>query len=276
MRKVAPLDIDHSMLYEKSIQQTLRDADKTTLSNLKPVILRAGSDYDAAMLRGAPAVTPITMSNLQKSLVKKLYDMRMVNKRGACRQTYDMIRDSLSHCPFCESGEVWEVDHFLPQSKYPELNIYPKNLVPICHPCNHIKLTAVPTNQNDYFLHPYFDELPNVRWLFARMEFQGDGPVLIYSVSTDRAVCGPLTGRLSYHFTTLQLSKRFRKRSSKILLEIQTFSEEMHPKINSIGLRKHFTDEGERIFNKFGNTIEAAAYTAAGACEEFCNGRFRN
>ena len=47
------------------------------------------------------------------------------------------------------------------------MNVLPKNLFPICHPCNHLKDDSLPENEEESLIHPYFDRLPNERWLFA-------------------------------------------------------------------------------------------------------------
>lgn len=278
MRKIMPLSIDHSKLYREAIGQTQRNVDRASLEALEDDMIQAGVKYDAAMRAGKPhTIKAMDLSPDVRELVSGLYDKRLVDKNGVCRETYKKIRNSASHCPYCEWGEIYEVDHFLPQASYPDLNIYPKNLVPICHPCNNLKLASVPESTTGYFfLHPYFDELPQVRWLFARMEFQSDGPVLIYRISMDENVYGSQAGRLAYHFKTLHLSDRLRVRSSKVLTELQQIAEQMLPVIGVDGLANHFKDEGNKIFNMHRNTLEAAAYTAAGDCAEFCNGRFRN
>lgn len=108
------------------------------------------------------------------------------------------------------------------KTDYREINICPANLLPICHPCNHIKLAGPPEAADRYLLHPYFDTLPNIRWLFADLDFESGGPVLTYRVLLDVEVYGNLAGRLSYHFEKLQLDRRFQERASKVLVEIES------------------------------------------------------
>jgi 5-methylcytosine-specific restriction endonuclease McrA len=269
--------IDHRALYKTAVSQTGRNVDKAVLQAMEDRVVKAGEDYTSHLNgAGAWAVTPLLMSADEDKLARKMYDSRLVSKEGICRQTYVQIRQSATACPYCEYGEVYEVDHFLPKDDFPELNIFPANLVPICHPCNHIKLVGRPMNAADSLLHPYFDRLPrDVRWLFATMSSNGNGPVLAYSVQLDAAY-GSLAGRLSWHFDKLQLGRRFRERSSKVLVEIESDLEGLFETLGPDGLSAHFSSVSQKKFSDHGNVLEAAAYAAAAANLSYCAGDYRN
>ncbi|OPX97215.1 MAG: hypothetical protein A4E58_01486 [Syntrophorhabdus sp. PtaB.Bin006] len=71
--------------------------------------------------------------------------------------------NNINVCPLCD-GDLNgpEVDHWLPESKYPALSCHPKNLVPICHDCNSpankhdkVPLTAGHAQPFEEWFHPY-------------------------------------------------------------------------------------------------------------------------
>jgi hypothetical protein len=277
---VLPMDppaIDHRTLYRQAIAQTQRNADRLVLEALEDRVVQAGESYSHVLQAdGAYAVVPLALSAKEEELARKLYDSRLVSKTGACRTTYTDIRGSTAFCPYCEYGEVYEVDHFLPKDSFPELNILPANLVPICHACNHIKLVGRPENATDSLLHPYFDRLPrDVRWLFAVLSMSANGPVLAYHVNLN-AAHGAVAGRLTYHFRELQLGRRYRERSSKVLVEIESDLEGLFATLGPEGLMAHFTSVAEKKFEDHGNVLEAAAYAAAAENDAYCQGQYRS
>ncbi len=61
-------------------------------------------------------------------------------------------------CPMCGSPSARTVDHIFPQSAFPELAIFSRNLVPACWDCNnHRRARYRGLNPTDRPLHPYFD-----------------------------------------------------------------------------------------------------------------------
>lgn len=52
---------------------------------------------------------------------------------------YQFLRDSDRKCSLCKSEEFLQVDHILPRSKYPELELDPRNLQILCARCNYGK-----------------------------------------------------------------------------------------------------------------------------------------
>ncbi len=240
-------------------------------------MVAAAANYDATMRTQGPyAVVQIPLAAGEDALVRDLYDKRIVAKKGVCRSTYDDIYVSAASCPFCLDGEIYEVDHFLPQAHHHDIVMYPGNLVPICHPCNHIKLELLPIDARHSLLHPYFDRLPVQPWLFAQLDRKADGPVLNYWVHLDEAQHGPIAPRLVYHFATLQLGRRMRVRSAKVLVELQADVEAYLGGLGPEGLKAHFASEAAKHYDRHGNTLEAAAYLAASVNEDFCAGDYRN
>ncbi len=278
MRNLPLPAIDHRALYRRCAEQTQAAADRQVLLNMADRIVAAGVGYGEAARRSRlDTVATIAMSNDERHLASQLYNRRMANINGSGRGSYDQIRASSPFCPYCTFGEVCEIDHFLPKGAFPDLNVLPDNLVPICHRCNHIKLEAMPLGPHQSLLHPYFDILPHrERWLFADMSIENEGPVLSYRVQLNEDEFGLLARRLSFHFDQLRLDRRFSERAATILAELESdiaeFLNALAPDVRAT----HFESVAERTFHRHGNTLEAAAYFAAAQSPQYCEGAWRN
>ncbi len=276
MRPLVSIERDHKDLYQSCVGQTKSAYCKQMLLDMTDRVVAAGNAYVAALQTGRPdTVAKMPMSVEEQREISKVYDARLVSKTGIERHTYDQVKALVGKCPYCGFGEVWEVDHYLPKNTFPELNILPKNLVPICHPCNHIKLMNLPEASNKSLLHPYFDNLPMERWLFADLTIEEGGPVLEYHVRLDSGH-GAISERLGHHFEKLKLSHRMKVQSAQILVEIQATIEEFLGEMGPDGLKEHFQSAGEKIFRTHGNTMEMAAYFAAAENENYCSGAYRS
>src|SRR5579871_3699900 len=244
MKSVPSPAIDFRAHYRTCVRQARNAANRAMLLGMTDRVVAAADTYEAAAQSGRlHTVSAMRATKGERTRLLTIYPRRMVDPKGAGRAIYDEIRSSLDKCPFCNFGEVYELDHFLPKGSFPELNVLPINLVPICHPCNHIKLERVPESRREYFIHPYFDELPDdERWLFAELKRSSDGPVLIYRVDLDRAKYGTLARRLGYHFRELKLSQRFKIASATVLVELEAAIDERLGRFNKDQMAAHFTD----------------------------------
>lgn len=97
-------------------------------------------------------------------------------------------------CPMCGSFGRSDLDHVLPQAVYPEFSFFTKNLVPACG-CNSLRSAAVSDANGGRVLHPYFDNLLQMRLL--RATFQGNFP----KPQIDLEICcGAIPERLAVEF----------------------------------------------------------------------------
>lgn len=89
------------------------------------------------------------------------------------RYFYDKILNSQEICLYCGFRDSTTLDHYLSKSVYPNYAILPINLVPCCDNCNRAKSNYDDNNleEYEYFLHPYFDDYNNIRWLNGTLEF---------------------------------------------------------------------------------------------------------
>jgi hypothetical protein len=276
MKSLPAPNLDHETLFRTCAEQT-QDADnRAVLLGMTARVVAAGAAYRAAAFqKRLDVVVPIAMNADERVLLSELYDRRMSHRSGSGRVAYDELRSSAPLCPYCSIGEVYELDHFLPKSAFRDLNVLPLNLVPICHPCNHIKLETAPVAEGKHFLHPYFDVLPNVRWLFATLAVASGGPVLSFRVELADQY-GALARRLDYHFRELKLDRRFKTRAATVLVELEGEISDHLGILDADQMAQHFRELGLTSFNRHGNTLETAAYFAAAESDEYCSGGYRN
>lgn len=278
MKSLSLPTLDHEALYKACAKQTKNAVNRKQLIDMTNRIVNAGTVYhDAAEAGVLHSVASIAMTAGERALAGKLYDRRMVPRGGAGRYAYDEIHSSADYCPYCSFGEIYEIDHFLPKETFCDLNMLPLNLLPICHACNHIKSNKRPQTAKNQFLHPYFDQLPaDVRWLFAKLSIQHGGPTLTYQVTLDENEHGDLAGRLHYHFTELQLEKRFRRQAAAILTELESEVVQRTYTLSGTQIAAHLENRAEQFAGQNLNSLEAAAYFAAAESKEYCEGKFRN
>lgn len=75
-------------------------------------------------------------------------------------------------CPFCSTGKLEEIDHYIPKEPYPEFTIYPLNLIPICNKCNKKKGEMfIDASGQRYFINFYSDNIDNLMFLDVTISF---------------------------------------------------------------------------------------------------------
>jgi hypothetical protein len=276
LRSLPPPAADHQSVFNRCVAETKSAADRNILVGLGAQVVAAGRNYINHANAQLHQIALMGWSENQKLLLESLYSDQLVGAGGAERNLYDTIRTSATRCPYCTFGEICEVDHFLPKKKFPEYAVLPANLLPICHLCNHTKRSKRPLSANAYLLHPYFDRLPAVTWLFAEMIFEAGGPVLKYRIELDPGIHGDIAHRLGYHFDVLRLGKRFRETSAVVLAEIEEMLTGHLGALAPNAIAHHFALEAIRKYKVHGNCIEAAAFRAASESDDYCAGNYRN
>lgn len=88
-------------------------------------------------------------------------------------------------CPLCGLDYVYDLDHYMPKSIYPEYAVHPQNLIPICRRCNNKKLEQWVDLQNKRVIfNAYFDIITIERPLICDIIIQNNLPLAIVSIST--------------------------------------------------------------------------------------------
>lgn len=208
--------------------------------------------------------------------VKWAWSARLSGKKGTARPLYDALRGGAPHnrCPLCLHRIVHDLDHFLPQSKYPRLAIVPDNLVPICSDCNGIKRSFVAESPEEEPLHPYFDDLGEAPWLEAEVVETGGAPVL-FAVLAQPTWSSTLASRVVTHFERLGLAALYTDLAAGLLADIGLLLERQYAASGSGGV-KFLLNEMADSWSRPGNEPYQAAALRAWASSDFvCDGGWK-
>ncbi|MGS1073516.1 HNH endonuclease [Burkholderia glumae] len=194
--------------------------------------------------------------------------------KGSGRNVYDRILSSAKfrRCPLCGHRVVKTLDHYLPQTRFPELAVFPANLVPACADCNKAKLAHVAATREEETYHPYFDDWSGQPFLGASLEF-GERLTVSFSVvnvpeMTEQDLC-----RIRNHMELLQLNELYVSHASVELAE----NKETYRRNFSSGadvLREELRQIAETRSRANRNSWIAALYRCLAESNEFCDGGF--
>lgn len=164
------------------------------------------------------------------------------------------------------------LDHYLPQTKFPELAVFPENLVPACADCNKSKRAHVVRTRDEEIFHPYFDDWSAHRVLGASLEF-ATGVTVSFQILDAPGMSAVDTERARHHFLLLDLNELYTSHAAVELAEnkrIYRRNFESGPDVLREELRSIAIARSE--VNR--NNWMAALYRCLADSEDFCNGGF--
>lgn len=173
-----------------------------------------------------------------KEDMEYLYEQRFVgkNKRTAKLPYYSMLISNIDVCPFCGNAmgtSGFQLDHFMPKSRYPVFAVSPINLVPCCSACNRAKYEYVPENESSQIIHPYYDDFSSVTWIKAKLVANGSGdkPVFAFKYYTDFPSSWSLEKieRARSHIRVLGLEQQFTVQSNIVFSHCKQIVAQLPP-----------------------------------------------
>lgn len=275
MRSFTLLEIDDEDLFDE-IVVAKREPTKGHLWSVRDTAFEAYQAYEVA----APEVgflAPVALQVEQREALTHAYVVPT--------QPLDRFRDRVLYqvdaamCPFCNISEAWTLDHYLPKEDYPIFSVYSRNLVPSCGKCNNLKRRSVVDEQTDVrrFVHPYFDVVPEERFLAVAVDLSATSLGLTYRVEHIAGMPLAAYQQLESHFRLLELSDRYRLRSL-ITLRGQVLALQLRYGAggNAEKVKTSLIEQADSLAHEFGvNHWGAVLYSALGANHEFCDGGFR-
>jgi 5-methylcytosine-specific restriction endonuclease McrA len=264
----APIDV-----YLACVRRT---RDKVLKSALQAEAARVAQRSDAYVLKAAqqelhtfPREKPLHISGDQLSNV---YDRVLVN--GGERPLYDEFKSKarFRRCPLCGQRDVQTLDHYLPQSEYPELCVTPCNLVPCCRECNSAKLAYVPGKHAEQTFHPYFDDWSSTVVLTATVDVDA-----FVSVAFSIATAEPTPTwieRAKFHFNLLELDSLYSEHAAVELVQRKANFRSTYQSMGAAGLRNDLESEAHSRSLPFPNAWQPALYRGLAASDAFCANGF--
>ncbi|MGY4473992.1 HNH endonuclease [Bradyrhizobium sp. USDA 3364] len=211
-------------------------------------------------------------AGVSKHELSKVYDRVLV--RGKGRPIYDRLRAGarFRRCPLCGLRDVKTIDHYLSQSDYPELAVFPANLVPSCSDCNKTKLAHAPRSRVEQSFHPYFDNWGAHRILHASVDIDNSIKVS-FSIEPTAGVSAARIARARHHFGLLKLGSLYATNAAVELVESKdTFRRNFKAGADVLRSELRHTARSRQRGNL--NAWRAALYWGLAASDEFCDGGF--
>lgn len=187
-----PIDsIDFLHKAGKGLHEKVRDKDGNLVDNIKKIAFESNKTLlERAYLQYDSMTSPMALENLQPiwkendgdslslKTQKKTYRKGIHNLYGRERKfisdLWDLISKNSSRetimCPICGSEAVYELDHYVPREVMPEYSVHVRNLIPLCHRCNHLKLDEwLNDKKKRIVFNAYYDRVPNESLLQANI-----------------------------------------------------------------------------------------------------------
>jgi 5-methylcytosine-specific restriction endonuclease McrA len=217
----------------------------------------------------------VSVCKATKKNLATLYARLRDNKKA--RSIYEDIRADASpgKCPYCGSGTIGTLDHYLPKMRYPLFTITPANLVPSCERCNGKKCDKLVVAPDKQTLHPYFDDFWDERWLFAEINCEIPASASFF-VKTPIEWTTEKRKRAEAHFGDLDLETVFISDAAHELRGIEGELEEILKDGTPADLRKHLKRRADSHFASCPNSWQTALYAACAESDWFCDGGFLN
>ena len=271
-------DIDAGYTFKICISSVRSHELKRRLTSVRPDIQAAAAEYEVKAEAGHLHLIPVANmvgGCVTKDEMVKVYDQRMVGKKGPGRTIYDQIKllPEGDRCPLCDQRNVSTLDHILPKTLYPALAVAPDNLVGACFECNKAKLATAPVTPQDTLLHPYFDDVSHEQWLKAGIVPQAP-PAVIFRVEAPHSWPADLTIRVRHQFDIFGLPSLY---SSEAAREISNIRHNLQTHFDAGGtgavqnelMRQWYSRRANRL-----NSWQTATYEALAHDAWFCDGGF--
>jgi hypothetical protein len=209
---------------------------------------------------------------VSKEELSNVYDRVLV--RGKGRPIYDRLKSSAKfrRCPLCGARDVKTLDHYLSKSEFPELAVFPANLVPSCSDCNKTKLAHAPSSHVEQTFHPYFDDWGAHRILQATVQINNRVTVS-FSIMQVASTPAALIARAKRHFELLELGSLYAASTAVELVECKDIFRRNFaagPSVLRSELKYTARSRGRGNLNAW----RAALYWGLAASDDFCNGGF--
>lgn len=271
MQAIPKPTIDVTQLFGRCVSNITDTQRSIRLRAVAPTISAQSLAYERAAVAGelsALARTPLQPDSATKDDLEWLYNKRFAGSKSIGRTDYDaiMLGAPSDICPMCGAGRVRNLDHHLPISVFPTLAITPSNLVPVCVDCNNNKKDKLPSSEADRFFHPYFDQVPADRWLYASVVV--DDPLTLHFMALPPTTWAEsFADRVKHHFGMLGLAKLYAMQSSTEIASMSAYIRDLRTSAGASGVRAYYEDRSRSAFAADPNSWRTAMYHALVSAE---------
>jgi hypothetical protein len=237
-------------------------------------VLAIYDDYDAALGAGSAALKGLALTQDLRTAVHDGYDFTQAGRKLSAIRI--RLLQGVEQCPICGISPPRELDHHLPRSAFHPLAVYVRNLVPLCHDCNHSKSRAVPAEAARRFVQPYLEPLPPIRFLRAVVSLDHGALVARFEIDPAAALPGLLRQRLAYQVERLKLNERYGREINAYLTGHTVAIHTAHATGGAEGVRRFLRQQAEVEFQVFHrNHWRPVLLVALADDDGFCDGGFQ-
>jgi 5-methylcytosine-specific restriction endonuclease McrA len=179
-------------------------------------------------------------------------------------------------CQYCGLNVPDTFDHYLPKTSFPEFSILAINLIPCCPKCNEKKGDSwLGDDGNRVIVNMYFDPMPQVKYIFASVEYLDNVPLIRFRVENTNGIDNTTFNLLKAHYKKLDLLKRYKEKMNEIISETMGSTVAYVRNASGISVEAisgYLFDVAGQKRQQFGtNYWEAAVIEALSDSEEFIN-----
>lgn len=158
------------------------------------------------------------LSDNQTDVLKKSYKKSKVFQKSRQIILHNLPDKSMIRCPYCGLSMSYTLDHYFPESTYPEYILYVPNLIPCCSHCNTVKNKKLFKNNERLFIHFYYDPIPSYQFLKAKFRVDNNIPTISFYLEFDEE--NEINNVIQHHFDELSLIEQYKESYNEILTEI--------------------------------------------------------
>lgn len=278
MRKIAPPNFTVSDAVEACLAHVSVPERAKRLKNARTYLVSSEKGYHnhaAAISLHKIEPTESVQGLLSKDEMIALYEGNFSRTKTKGRELYDALRAGATNgiCPLCSVQRASTLDHHLAKTEHPAFAITPINLVPSCSDCNFLKSAHQPAASDEEALHPYYDDIDDARWLFARV-IEEQPVSLIYFVSPPSGWDAIKCARVLRHFDTLNLARLYTSQSSDELPSMRFRLERLLNASGPQGVRQQLLEELNDRLKDTNNSWKIAMLDALSRSDWYCAGGF--
>mgnify|MGYP000080976414 CR=1 FL=1 len=280
MRNLAVPEIEVTTVYDACVSGIGAADKRARFNSYRPQIAALSSEYiQRANTSRIYEFQPWTEDSktgvpVSKKELKKLYVEQMAKLGRPGRPSYETLKMTTRLCPFCGISSVRTLEHHLPKAHYPDFSITPYNLIPCCRDCNTEKRDALIRTAEEQKLHPYFDVVMNLRWLYADIVIDGGDFIAVYRTAAPDDQPVSIKLKIDSHLVTYDLGDRYSDLANG---EIESLKIEMLEVYQSGGpdtVRRQLLERAESSAGYQLNHWKVALYEALANSDAYCSGQF--
>ena len=278
MRKLDKPQDDPEVVFLACIENMRESSLKVNLNLFSSIVRDAAEEYERKA--GDSLFYQMSCNNTLTVTAKQLqqvYENKFSKKGQPGRNIYDKLMSIPAQgvCPLCGQRVVSTLDHYLPKAHFPILSVVPINLIASCSECNKSKTDRIPESAEEQTLHPYFDNIDEMQWLYSDIII-GNPVSLRFFVSPPQEWSDLIKSRINKHFEILNLGALYAAHSGSELAVQKIMLGKIFERAGKDGVSQHLQDSYKSYMVIHTNSWQTAMYQSLANNEWYCDGGFVN